>query len=205
MKSMGIVLFLAFAAFGQAAQAPQPSQAASPAAAGNPASLDATQLQALIKQQFGATFNLSPKVATPVLVADFDGDGVEDVAIVANSKDPIPDSYEFKYDLSDPYNAYFGMGNPRFTAGFQADPERSHDLLIIFGNGKEAWHAATPKAKFVLINVPFDSVEVGRMLVSKKKPPVFIIKAVEAKIMDSAIWWDAKKKRWKWEPGGAPQ
>jgi len=202
MKSMGIVLFIAVVAFGQAAQSPP---AASPAAAATPASLDATQLDALIKQQFGATFSLPPKVATPLLVADFDGDGVEDVAIVADSKDPIPDSYSFKYDVADPYNAYFGMGNPRFSSGFHADPEHSHHLLIIFGNGKEAWHAATPKAKFVLINVPFDSVEVGRMLVSKKKPPIFIIKALEARVMDSAIWWDAKKKRWKWEPGDTVQ
>ena len=198
MKSMGIVLFLAVVAFGQSAQSPQ---APSPGAAATPASLDATQLEALIKQQFGTTFTLPPKVATTLLVADFDGDGVEDIAIVANSKDPIPDSYDFKYEVADPYNAYFGMDNPRFTAGFHADPERSHDLLIIFGSGKEAWHAATPKAKFVLINVPFDSVEVGRMLVAKKKPPIFIIKALEARVMDSAIWWDAKKKKWKWEPG----
>jgi hypothetical protein len=203
MKSMGIVLFLACFAFGQAAQAPQNGP---PAAAGAaPSSPDATQLDALIKQQFGATFSVTPKFSTPVLVADFDGDGVEDVAIVANSKDPLPDSYSFKYEVADPYHAYFGMGNPRFTAGFRADPEHSHDLLIIFGSGKEAWHAATPKAKFVLINLPFDSVELGRMLVSKKKPPIFIIRTIEAQIMDSAIWWDAKKKRWKWEPGDTVQ
>jgi len=200
MKSMGIVLFLAFVAFGQSAQ---PPQAASPAAAAPSSSLDAAQLDALIKQQFGATFSQVSKFVP--LVADFDGDGVEDIAIVANSKDPIPDSYGFKYEVADPYNAYFGMGNPRFTAGFHADPEHSHDLLIIFGNGKEAWHAATPKTKFVLINLPFDSVEVGRMLVSKKKPPIYIIKALEARVMDSAVWWDAKKKRWKWEPGDTVQ
>jgi hypothetical protein len=203
MKSMGIVLFLAACiAAGQSAQAPQ---AAPPAAAATPASPDAAQLEALIKQQFGSTFTLPEKFSPLAMAADFDGDGVEDLAIVANSKDPIPDSYAFKYQVADPYHAYFGMGNPRFTAGFSNDPGHNHDLLIIFGAGKEAWRAATPKAKFVLINVPFDSVEVGRMLVSKKKPPIFIIKVLEARIMDSALWWDAKKKRWKWEPGDTVQ
>jgi hypothetical protein len=203
MKSMGIVLFLAACiAVGQSSQVPQ---AAAPVPSAAPAPPDAAQLEALIKQQFGATFTLPAKFSTLALAADFDGDGVEDLAIVANSKDPMPDSFSFKYEVADPYHAYFGMGNPRLTAGFSADPEHSHHLLIVFGSGKDAWRASAPKAKFVLINVPFDSVEVGRMLVSKKKPPIFIIKALEARVMDSALWWDAKKKRWKWEPGDTIQ
>src|SRR5260221_11223876 len=200
MKFLGKVLFLA--ACVAAAQSPQTSQpTAAPAAAG----ADPAQLAVLVKQQFGEKFTVPAKFPTPIITADFDGDGVEDVAIVANSKDPLPDSYAFKYDVSDPYHAYFGFGNPKLSSSFSADPEHTHHLLVIFGSGKEGWHAATPKAKFVLINVPFDSVEVGRLLISKKKPPIFVIKALEAQIMDSAIFWDAKKKKWKWEPGDTVQ
>jgi hypothetical protein len=197
MKFLGNVLFLA--ACVAAAQSPQANQpvAASP--------VDTAQLAATVKQQFGDTFTLPAKFPTPVIIADFDGDGVEDVAIVANSKDPLPDSYAFKYQVADPYHAYFGFGDPRLTSSFRADPEHNHHLLVIFGSGKEAWHSVTPKGKFVLVNVPFDSVEVGRMLLSKKKPPIFVIKALEAQVMDSAIWWDAKKKRWRWEPGDTVQ
>lgn len=208
MKFLGMVLFLA--ACTAAAQSPQSGQTpAQPAAASSataaPAADETAQLAALVKQQFGDTFILPAKFSTPKITADFDGDGVEDVAIVASSKDPLPDSYAFKYQVGDPYHAYFGFGDPRLTAGFRADPEHNHHLLVIFGAGKEGWHAATPKAKFVLINVPFDSLEVGRMLLSKKKPPIFVIKALEAQVMDSAVWWDAKKKRWKWEPGDTVQ
>ena len=200
MRFLGKVLFLA--ACVAAAQSPQTSQsAAAPAAPG----ADPAQLAALVKQQFGETFTIPAKFPTPLITADFDGDGVEDVAIVANSKDPLPDSYAFKYEVADPYHAYFGFGNPKISSTFRADPDHSHHVLVIFGSGKETWHAATPKGKFVLLNVPFDKLEVGRMLISKKRPPIFVIKALESEIMDSAVWWDAKKKRWKWEPGDTVQ
>jgi hypothetical protein len=200
MKFMGKVLFLA--ACIAATQQPPASQ---PAVAANASAVDTDKLAAIVKQQFGETFTLPAKFPTPLITADFDGDGVEDVAIVANSKDPLPDSYAFKYEVADPYHAYFGFGDPRLSSTFRADADHSHHLLVIFGSGKEGWRSTTPKAKFVLINVPFDTLEVGRMLISKKKPPIFVIKALEAQIMDSAVWWEAKKKRWRWEPGDTVQ
>ena len=201
MKFLG--KFLLMAACVAAAQSPQTSP--QPAAAAPSAAVDTAQIAALVKQQFGDTFTLPAKFPTPLITADFDGDGVEDVAIVANSKDPMPDSYAFKYEVADPYHAYFGFGNPKYTSSFRVDPEHTHHLLVIFGSGKEAWHTATPKNKFVLVNVPFDTLEVGRMLITKKKPPIFVIKAIESQVMDSAVWWEAKKKRWRWEPGDTVQ
>ena len=171
-----------------------------PAASSPPAATP--DLAALVKQQFGATFTVPAKFPTPLITADFDGDGVEDAVIVASSTEPFPDSYSFKYTVIDPYNAYFGIGNPAVSSQFgTSDPKRDHDLLIILGSGPDAWRSATPKDKFVVINLPFDDITVGRMLIKKNKPPIFVIKAHESQLMDSAVWWDAKKKRWKWEPG----
>lgn len=168
----------------------------------NSAAAATPDLAALVKQQFGSTFTIPAKFPTPIITADFDGDGIEDAAIVASSTEPFPDSYSMKYTVVDPYSAYFGMGNPSISSQFStSDPQRNHDLLIIFGSGPDAWRSATPKEKFVVINLPFDEIAVGRMLVKKNKPPIFVIKARESQIMDSAIWWDARKKRWKWEPG----
>lgn len=206
MKFLGkLLLFTACVAAAQTPQSADQTPAAPSATAAAPAPLDAAQLAALVKQQFGDTFTIPAKITKTTLAADFDGDGVEDLVIVANSKEPLPDSYNFKYEVSDPYNAYFGMGNPQISTAFSSDPEHAHHLLVIFGSGKEGWRATVPKAKFVLVNVPFDSVELGRMLISKKKPPIFVIKALEAQIMNSAIFWDAKKKRWRWEPGDTIQ
>jgi hypothetical protein len=199
-----LVKSLLLAACVATAQSPQTSAPAAPTGA-SATGADLTQLAATVKQQFGDTFTIPAKFPTPVITADFDGDGVEDVAIVASSKDPMPDSYAFKYEVADPYHAYFGFGNPKVTSTFGTDSGHTHHVLVIFGSGKEAWHAATPKTKFVLINVPFDTCEVGRMLISKKKPPIFVIKVLESQIMDSALWWEAKKKRWHWEPGNSVQ
>jgi hypothetical protein len=162
------------------------------------------ELAALVQKQFGKSFTLPARFPTPLITADFDGDGVEDAVIVANSAEPFPDSVAFKYKVSDPYNAYFGAGNPAATASLStADPLRNRDLLIIFGSGPDAWRSATPKDKFVIINLPFDDIEVGRMLIKKNKPPIFVIKTRESQIMDSAVFWNAVKKQWKWEPGKA--
>jgi len=198
MKYLGNVLFIAVCVV--AAQTPQTSP---PAATPGPAGSNhvVAQVAVIVKQQFGANFSIPAKFPTPVITADFDGDGVEDAVIVADSKDPLPDSYSYKYKVADPYGTYFGFGDPRLTSTFRTDPEHSHNLLVILGSGNEGWHAATPKAKFVLINVPFDTLEVGRMLVHKNKPPIFVIKALETRLLDSAVFWDAKKKRWRWQPG----
>lgn len=195
-----ICILAACVAGGQtSAPASAPQANASPASAPQPA-ISAEQLAALVKQQFGTTFTMPASFPTPAIVADFDGDGIDDIAIVAKSKEPFPDSYELKYRVLDPYNSYFGMSDPQLSSAFSAnDPRRDHQLLVIFGIGAESWRAATPKAKFVLINVPFDNIIVGRMLIKKKKPPIWVIKTQEKQIMESAVYWDGK--RWKWEPG----
>jgi hypothetical protein len=155
----------------------------------------------LVKQQFGPTFTPTTALTNAILSADFDGDGVEDVVVAADSEDPMPDSYQYKYEVSDPYNAFFGFGDPRHTSSMaHFDPGHTHDLLIIFGAGPDAWRSATPKAKFVLINVPFDSFQLGRMLIKKNKPPIFVVKVQEARLMESNVFYDVKKKRWRWQP-----
>jgi hypothetical protein len=190
-----VLFFVASLIFAQK----QPAAPAIPEAAG-------TDLTALVKQQFGSTFALQPKFPTPIITADFDGDGVEDAAIVAISQEPFPDSFQFKYTVVDPYNSYFGMSNPNLSASFSTvDPTRNHELLVILGSGPDAWRSPVPKAKWVMINVPFDEISAGRMLIRKDHPPIFVIKVKEAELMTACVYWDAKKKRWRWQPGDTLQ
>jgi hypothetical protein len=194
-RSLFLSLFLA--ACLATAQSPQPS---------SPQQNALIDLDAVVKQQFGKSFALKPNFPTPLIVADFDGDGVEDAAIVATSTEPFPDSFEFKYKVIDPYNAFFGLDNPAITVKFSTvDPSRNHYLLVIFGSGREGWRAAVPKAKFVMINVPFDEIAVGRMLIKKDKPPINMIRTREYELEDSTVWWDPKKQKWHWQPGDTLQ
>jgi|SRR5476651_1171646 hypothetical protein len=197
MKSLGRGILLA-ACVAAAQSSPKTSPANSEQ---SKAIASIASVTPLVKQQFGPTFTPTTSLPRTILSADFDGDGVEDVVIAADSDDPMPDSYDYKYQVSDPYNAFFGFGDPNHTSTMaHFDPGHTHDLLIIFGAGPEAWHSATPKAKFVLINIPFDTLALGRLLVKKNKPPIFVVKVQEARLMESNVFYDVKKKRWRWQP-----
>src|SRR3954462_10286889 len=126
----------------------------------------ASELQAIVAEQFGSQFVLMQKF--PLLTGDFNGDGAEDALFVATSKGGFQGTSE-RYRVFDPSSEYFGIGDPKITARFAspyADGPRY--LLIIHGNGKEGWHAKEPKARFLLINVSFDKLSVGHIERNKK-------------------------------------
>ena len=183
--------------------APAPAPAAQPAAPP-----DLAALAEFAKKNFGASFTVTPvqprgivaqKRALPpivVLTADLDADGVEDVVIVAQCAKPLIDAVQLGYKVADPYDAYFGFGDPRITQGFNAqDPEGQQVLLIVHG-----WRLPQPKAKFVIINLPFDSLAVGQVALKKNKVRASIV-ATESGLMEATIYWDGKKYRY--EPGTA--
>jgi hypothetical protein len=126
------------------------------------------------------------------LTADLDGDGQEDLVVVATAKNPLSGEFEFHYRAIDPYDAYFGFGDPKVTVQFSATNAVSTRYVLVVHN----WR--TPKLKFVIINLPFDSLSVGRIAIKKKKTTVNSIHAVELGGLGSDVYWDGKK--YKWEP-----
>lgn len=154
-----------------------------------------------IQKQFGATCTTLP--GPPTYTADLDGDGTEDAVIVAKCTNPLIDETEENFKVLDPYNSFFGYGDTKATSQFASeDPlARGRVLLIIHGAGAETWRSATPKAKFVIINLPFKQIAVRKLMVKKK--PVLAIYAEESSAdqMTSAIFWDGKKYRY--QPLGA--
>ena len=156
---------------------------------------------AFVQKQFGSTCSL---IGIEPLIADLDGDGVEDIVIPARCTNPMMDQMENSFVVVDPYNSYFGYGNPKITTQFSSDdPEhRGYSLLVIHGAGAEAWHSATPKAKFIIVNLPFKQVVVKKLAL-KKKRLVMGIYAEETggDQATSVTFWDGRK--YKYQPLGA--
>jgi len=167
-----------------------------------PAKMSATAVNNdFIQKQFGATCSLM--AGPPIYTADLDGDGTEDAVIVAKCTNPLIDETENNFKVVDPYNSFFGYGDTKATSQFASeDPlARGRVLLIIHGAGADAWHSATPKAKFVIINLPFRQIAVRKLMVKKKLLMAIYAEETSADQMTSAIFWDGKKYRY--QPLGA--
>lgn len=168
----------------------------------------------LVKAQFGPNCDLAlersavhvkylsqkKEVWVNFLSGDFDGDGVPDAALVARCASPLAGEVGFDYKVEDPYFAANGYGNPKITAAFQTgDPEHQNVVLVILGAGAEGWHAAKPKAKYLLINLPFDNLQLMQVAAKKKKDkPVAALSLLEGEgAQNSVAFFDGKKWRWR--------
>jgi hypothetical protein len=155
-----------------------------------------------VQKAFGKDCTINP--GSQVQVADFDGDGVDDIVIPARCTNPMIDATEHNYTVIDPANAFYGISDPHITTQFSTlQPEqRSLALLIIHGAGKEAWKSNTPKAKFLIVNLAYKHIDVRKFQLNKKKveEAVYVEELGEDQ-MTSVILWDGKK--YKYEPLGS--
>jgi hypothetical protein len=162
---------------------------------------EATLDNDFIQKQFGNDFTLV--AGYPSLMGDFDNDGVEDLAVVARGKNPLIDADEHHYRVLDPYDEFFGVGDPKITSQFgSVDPERKGlVLLVIHGAGVDSWRAETPKAKFVIINLPFKQVAAKHVQIKKKMVTAIYSEETGAGESTSVIFFDGKK--YKYQPMGS--
>lgn len=154
-----------------------------------------------VQKQFGSTCKLVP--GPEPLIADLNGDGIDDIVIIARCSNPLLDQDDHSYRVIDPYNTFFGYGNPRITTEFASeDPDqRGLSLLVIHGDGPEAWRAANPKAKFLMINLPFRQILVKKLMVKKKRVMAIYAEESGGDKTISATFWDGKK--YKYQPLGS--
>jgi hypothetical protein len=156
----------------------------------------------LIHKQFGDNCSLLP--GPPQFVGDLDGDGVDDLVVAAKCKNPMADKDEYSFSVADPYDSFLGFGNVKVTSTFASDvPERRGvGLLIIHGEGSDAWRAEKPKAKFLLINLPFKTLTVKRLTLKKRTVlGIYMEETGEGEDMASVVFWDGKK--YKYQPLGS--
>ena len=150
-----------------------------------------------IQKQFGSTCKLMP--GPPQLKADLDGDGIEDLVVAGHCTNPLADQAEDNFTVVDPYNAFYGYGDTKITTQFASeDPAtRGLVLLVIHGDGPEGWRAAKPKAKFVIINLPFKQIAAKKLTVKKKTVMAIYAEETGGDHMTSATFWDGKKYRYQ--------
>lgn len=168
---------------------PPPAHAKSPSPAVN---------DDFVHKQFGDNCSVLP--GPPQFVGDLDGDGVDDLVMTARCKNPMADRDEYSFVVADPYNSFLGFGEVKVTSTFASDaPERRGVcLLIVHGAGPDAWKAETPKAKFLLINLPFKTLTVKRLALKKKTVlGIYMEEKGEGEDTSSVIFWDGKKYRYQ--------
>src|SRR5579872_5659257 len=151
-----------------------------------------------IHQQFGD--NCSLLSGPPQFTGDLDGDGIDDLVVAAKCKNPMADKDEYSFVVADPYDAFLGFGDVKVTSAFGSDePERRGiSLLIIHGAEKDAWRAEKPKAKFLLINLPFKTLTVKRLTVKKRTIlGIYMEEQGEGEDSSSVVFWDGKKYKYQ--------
>ncbi|HUD65265.1 MAG TPA: hypothetical protein VMQ17_11830 [Candidatus Sulfotelmatobacter sp.] len=151
-----------------------------------------------IHQQFGE--NCSLIAGPPQFVADLDDDGIEDLVVAAKCKNPMADKDEYSFVVADPYDSFLGFSDVKVTSTFASDePERRGlSLLIIHGEEKDAWRAEKPKAKYLLINLPFKTLAVKRLALKKKTIlGIYMEEHGEGEDTSSVVYWDGKKYKYQ--------
>src|SRR5580658_4842999 len=151
-----------------------------------------------VHKEFGD--NCSLLAGPPQFVGDLDGDGIDDLIVAGRCKNPMADQAEYGFRVADPYDSFLGFGDVKVTSTFASDaPERKGVcLLVVHGVGPEAWRSDKPKAKFLLINLPFKTLTVKRLALKKRTVlGVYMEEKDEGEATSSVIFWDGKKYRYQ--------
>jgi hypothetical protein len=147
-----------------------------------------------IHKEFGD--NCSLLGGPPQFVGDLDGDGIDDLVVAARCKNPLADQGEYGFLVSDPYDSFLGFGDVKVTSTFASDaPDRKGVvLLVVHGVGPEGWRSEKTKPKFLLINLPFKSLAVKRLVLKKRTTlGIYMEEKDEGEATSSVVFWDGKK------------
>jgi len=155
-------------------------------------------LTELVVKQFGKEFEIFPKDHQVLFTGDLDGDGVEDAVIVVRSAHPQVGATEHNYKILAPEEEYYGWGEAKTFLDAQTSRwQEQRIFLVIHGAGAQGWRSETPKAKFVMVNLPFEKIQLTTSTLKKKTRAII---EGENKTMTSIVFWTGKK--YKFDPTG---
>jgi hypothetical protein len=160
-----------------------------------------TWLTELVKKQFGSEFEVFSGDPQVLFTGDFDGDGVEDAVIVVRAQHPLAGMVDHNFKAFSPEDDYYGFGNVSVMTGVSFSKWQEQRLLVIIhGSGAQAWRAEVPKAKFLLVNVPFIQMSLTKFVWKKHA-----VTAINGASLSSTgvIFWDGKK--YKFLPTGTAE
>ena len=184
---------ISIASSGAAERSKKPAPPPAPAQAPFPAVTDE-----LVHKQFGE--NCTVLGGPQQFTMDLDGDGVDDLVVAARCKNPMADRDEYSFQIIDPYDSFLGFSDVKVTSSFASDaPERRGVcLLIIHGDGPAAWRSEKPKAKFMLINLPFKTLAAKKLSLKKRMTmAIYMEETGEGENLSSLVFWDGKKYRYQ--------
>jgi len=152
---------------------------------------------AYLERQFGTTFKLDPKL--PPMLGDLDGDGNEDLVLVGTSSTPLLSQQQFRFKVADPYDSYYGTGDPKITSQFGLHFDgSSRCLLIVFGWRLPPEKSKVRVSKYVLINTPFETVSIVNLRLKKKN--IQAVETIDRTSLHALVFWDGR--RWRWSAQG---
>src|SRR5450432_487399 len=97
------IVLAAFAVLSPLASVAQKAAPAQPAPAKSPSPAVTNEF---VQKAFGDSCSLLG--GPPQFVADFDGDGIDDLLVVARCKNPMADQAEHNFVVVDPYDTFMG-------------------------------------------------------------------------------------------------
>src|ERR1700674_3484763 len=86
-----------------------------------------------IQKQFGSTCTLLS--GPPVLRADLDGDGVEDLVVAARCTNPLMDQADDNFKVIDPFNTFFGYSDTKITTQFASEDPLTRGIVLLVIHG----------------------------------------------------------------------
>lgn len=164
-----------------------PEAKAAPPAANESEAQRMELVRATLAREFGSHLKLVP--AFPPMFGDFDGDGVEDLAVVVTGN-PSIDQAARNYKLIDPHDSFFGYGDPKVMMAFSTNADDQPRYVAIV----HQWRAIDPKVKFVIVNLPFSQIQVGSA--RWKKKVISALFTTETNGLQAQVCWDGHKYRW---------